>query len=108
MEIVHDLIASVVGPGWKYGISRILIDDKDNGAVFVAGSQEPVATFTLQTFSTSRGTGVTHEGEITWRRRGSSCQYKLAKCKVSTATMQSWWEDFLTGTENDKALEDLL
>lgn len=108
MDIKHDLIASVVGPGWKYGLSRILIDEEDRGAVFVAGSQEPIAEFDVTAFSTSRGTGVTHEGEITWRRRGSSCQYKLAKCKVSTATMQSWWEDFLAESENDESLEDLL
>lgn len=106
MDIKHDLIASVVGPGWKYGLSRILIDEENRGAVFVAGSQEPIAEFDVTAFSTSRGTGVTHEGEITWRRRGSSCQYKLAKCKVSTATMQSWWEESMKAEERE--LEDLL
>lgn len=108
LEIKHDLIASVIGPGWKYGISRILIDENDNGVVFVAGSEVPVAEFTVKTFSTSRGTGTTDGGEITWRRRGSSCQYKLAKCKVSTATMAVWWENALIGSENDRVLEDLL
>lgn len=109
MEIKHDLIASVVGPGWKYGLSRILIDENDRGAVFVAGSQEPIAEFDVTTFSTSRGTGTTEGGEVTWRRRGSSCQYKLAKCKVSTATMQSWWETYQSNEPaNDEVLEDLL
>lgn len=112
MEIKHDLIASVVGPGWKYGLSRILIDENDRGAVFVAGSQEPIAEFDVTAFSTSRGTGTTvdgENGEVTWRRRGSSCQYKLAKCKVSTATMQSWWETYQSNEPaNDEVLEDLL
>lgn len=91
MIVTHDLIAAVVGPGWKYGLSRILIDEEGNGAVFVAGSQEPFAEFTVKNVQTSKGSGFNEDGEITWRRRGSSCQYKLAKCKVSTATMTSWW-----------------
>lgn len=91
MNVTHDLIAAVVGPGWKYGLSRILLDDQGNGVVFIAGSQTPFATFTVRTVSTSKGAGYNSDGEITWRRRGSSCQYKLAKCKVSTATMTSWW-----------------
>ena len=98
MNVTTDIIAAVQGPGWKYGLSRILIDDNDNGAVFIAGSQEPFATFTVNTLSTSRGTGTTDEGDLSWRRRGSSCQYKLAKCKVSTATMTSWWEASLAET----------
>ena len=99
MEVKHDLIASVTGPGWRYGLSRILIDEKDRGAVFVAGSQEPIAVFEVTSLSTSRGTGTTDGGEVTWRRRGSSCQYKLAKCKVTTATMTSWWEASLAEPE---------
>lgn len=124
MEIKHDLIASVVGPGWKYGLSRILINENNRGAVFVAGSQEPIAEFDVTALSTSRGTGTIGDDEVTWRRRGSSCQYKLAKCKVSTATMQSRWETYQMnepaddepadevledeGSENDEDLEDLL
>lgn len=91
MNVTHDLIAAVTGPGWKYGLSRILIDSEGNGAVFIAGSQIPFASFTVSSVSTSRGTGTNESGGITWRRRGSSCQYKLAKCKVSTQTMTSWW-----------------
>lgn len=91
MNVTHDLIAAVSGPGWKYGLSRILIDDEGNGAVFIAGSETPFATFTVDHAQTSRGKGHNDEGEITWRRRGSSCQYKLAKCKVSTETMRTWW-----------------
>jgi len=92
MNLTHDLIASVTGPGWKYGLSRILIDEDGNGAVFIAGSESPFAEFTVRNVQTSKGAGYNDDGEITWRRRGSSCQYKLAKCKVSTATMTSWWE----------------
>jgi hypothetical protein len=95
MEVTHDLIAAVSGPGWKFGLSRILMDSAGNGVVFIAGSQEPFATFTVDETTTSRGKGHNDDGEITWRRRGSSCQYKLAKCKVSTATMTSWWETFV-------------
>lgn len=92
MNLTHDLIASVTGPGWKYGLSRILIDEEGNGAVFIAGSELPFAEFTVKNVQTSKGAGYNDDGEITWRRRGSSCQYKLAKCKVSTATMTSWWQ----------------
>lgn len=106
MDVTHDIIAAVNGPGWKYGLSRILIDSEGNGAVFIAGSQEPFASFDVVSVITSKGTGVTPDGEITWRRRGSSCQYKLAKCKVNTATMTSWWTDALATT--DEPLEDLL
>lgn len=110
MEITHDLIAAVQGPGWKYGLSRILVDDQGNGAVFIAGSQEPFASFTAGKIMTARGTGTLADGgEITWRRRGSSCQYKLAKCKVSTKTMSQWWTESLkTETEPAEVLEDLL
>lgn len=101
MNITHDIIAAVQGPGWKYGLSRILIDEEGNGAVFIAGSQEPFALFTAGAVATSKGTGTTEGGELSWRRRGSSCQYKLAKCKVSTETMSSWWTA-------SKELEDLL
>lgn len=104
MNVTHDLIAAVSGPGWKYGLSRILIDDEGNGVVFIAGSQEPFAEFTVTSVSTSRGTGTNSDGEITWRRRGSSCQYKLAKCKVATATMQQWWVDSM----KTESLEELL
>ena len=104
MNVTHDLIAAVTGPGWKYGLSRILINDEGGGAVFIAGSTEPFASFTVRNAQTSRGEGYNDDGEISWRRRGSSCQYKLAKCKVSTETMRSWWMDSLK-TEN---LEDLL
>lgn len=104
MKITHDIIAAVNGPGWKYGLSRILIDDEGNGVVFIAGSQEPFATFTAVTVATGKGTGTTEDGEITWRRRGSSCQYKLAKCKVSTKTITGWWEESMK-TED---LEDIL
>lgn len=96
MNITHDLIASVTGPDWKYGLSRILINDEGRGAVFVAGGETPVAEFNVDVVNTSRGTGTTDDGgEIAWRRRGSSCQYKLAKCRLNTATMQSWWEGAL-------------
>ena len=103
MNVTHDLIAAVSGPGWKFGLSRILINDEGEGVVFIAGSEEPFASFTVQNTSTSRGAGFNDDGEITWRRRGSSCQYKLAKCKVSTETMTQRWTDSLK-TE----LEDLL
>ena len=104
MNVTHDLIAAVQGPGWKYGLSRILIDEDKNGVVFIAGSEEPFATFTVDVLSTSRGTGTSADGEIAWRRRGSSCQYKLAKCKVSTQTITGWWESSLTSQPEQEML----
>jgi hypothetical protein len=95
MNVTHDLIAAVTGPGWKYGLSRILLNDEGEGVVFIAGSEAPFASFTIQNSSTSRGAGFNDEGEIKWRRRGSSCQYKLAKCKVSTEQMTQRWLDSL-------------
>ena len=103
MAVTHDLIAAVTGPGWKFGLSRILIDDEGNGAVFITGSEKPFTEFTAVKVQTSRGTGTNDEGEISWRRRGSSCQYKLAKCQVSTETMESWW-----AASKTEGLEDLL
>jgi hypothetical protein len=94
MNVTHDIIAAVTGPGWKFGLSRILINDQGLGVVFIAGSEEPYASFAVQNVSTGRGAGVTEDGNITWRRRGSSCQYKLAKCKISTETMTQRWEDW--------------
>ena len=91
MNITHDLIAAVSGPGWRYGLSRILIDDAGRGVVFIAGAETPFARFSVTSLSTSRGEGSSPEGQIVWSRRGSSCQYKLAKCKVSTDTLISWW-----------------
>ena len=104
MNVTHDLIAAVQGPGWKYGLSRILIDEDKNGVVFIAGSEEPFATFTVDVLSTSRGTGTSADGEIEWRRRGSSCQYKLAKCKVSTKTITEWWENSLKSQPEQEML----
>lgn len=110
MNISRDIIAAVRGPGWRHGLSRILIDENDNGVVFVAGSDEPLATFVVKSVATSSGVGESDEGEITWRRRGSSCQYKLAKCKISTAEMAARWESALSSkasTEDKKAAEVL-
>lgn len=95
MKVTHDLIAAVTGPGWKYGLSRLLINESGEGVVFIAGSNVPLAHFSAVDVRPNRGRGESAEGDITWRRRGSSCQYKLAKCKVSTATMTQWWENSL-------------
>lgn len=101
MNVTHDLIAAVTGPGWKYGLSRILMNDEGQGVVFIAGSDGPYASFTVQNSSTSRGAGFNDDGEIKWRRRGSSCQYKLAKCKVSTEQMTQRWIDSLEPAMDD-------
>lgn len=99
MKITHDFIAAVTGPGWKYGLSRILIEESGRGAVFIAGTDGVFAEFDVVKAGTSRGEGTIDGEPITWRRRGSSCQYKLAKCKVSTATMTQRWQE---------AVEDVL
>ena len=109
MNVTHDIIAAVTGPGWKFGLSRILINDEGEGVVFIAGSQEPFATFAVKDAPAnragSRGSGVSEEGDIVWRRRGSSCQYKLAKCKISTETMTTWWENSLLEPAEPETVE---
>ena len=92
MDVTHDIIAAVVAPDWKYGLSRILVNSENRGVVFIVGSDAPLVEFTVTQLSTSRGSGtLDNGGQITWRRRGSSCQYKLAKCKINTATMTERW-----------------
>lgn len=92
MDVTHDIIAAVVAPDWKYGLSRILVNSENRGVVFIVGSDAPLVEFTVTQLSTSRGSGTLDDGgQITWRRRGSSCQYKLAKCKINTATMTERW-----------------
>jgi len=105
MNITHDLIAAVTGPGWKFGLSRILINDEGEGVVFIAGSEEPFAAFAAGDVGKSRGSGTSEDGDIIWRRRGSSCQYKLAKCKVSTETMKQWWETSLEDPPEPETVE---
>ena len=93
------------GPGWKHGLSRLLLDDEGNGAIFIVGSEDPFVEFVVTHLQTRRGIGETAEGEeILWRARGSSCQYKYAKCRLTTATVQGWWEASLAGDP----LEDLI
>ena len=101
MNITHDIIAAVTGPGWKFGLSRILINEEGQGVVFIAGNDQPYAYFEVQNSNQSRGEGFNDDGTITWRRRGSSCQYKLAKCKVSTETMTQRWTNALTASDQD-------
>ena len=92
MDVTHDIIAAVVAPDWKYGLSRILVNSENRGVVFIVGSDAPLVEFTVTQLNTSRGSGTLDDGgRITWRRRGSSCQYKLAKCKINTATMTERW-----------------
>ena len=68
------------------------MNSENRGVVFIVGSDAPLVEFTVTQLSTSRGSGTLDDGgQITWRRRGSSCQYKLAKCKINTATMTERW-----------------
>jgi hypothetical protein len=105
MNVTHDLIAAVTGPGWKFGLSRILINDEGEGVVFIAGADAPHAAFAVNEVKSNRGSGTSEEGDITWRRRGSSCQYKLAKCKVSTETMTQRWLDSLEEPPEPETVE---
>lgn len=92
-NVTRDIIAAVQGPGFAYSVARILMDDQGNAAVFVppAGSG-PVATFTEQVTQPARGTGVTEDGgQVTWRRKGAGCSFKLAKCQVSTMQLAEYW-----------------
>jgi hypothetical protein len=105
MNVTHDLIAAVTGPGWKYGLSRILLNDEGEGVVFIAGQTEPLAAFAVDDVRQSRGSGTSESGSITWRRRGSSCQYKLAKCKVNTEQMTQRWLDSLEPEPEPETVE---
>lgn len=91
--ITRDIIATVTGPGWNYGIARILIDDQGNAAVFVPPAVNgPVQTFAVAQTLPSRGTGLTEDGgQVTWRRRGSGCSFKLAKCHMTTSQLSPHW-----------------
>lgn len=112
MNVTHDLIAAVTGPGWKFGLSRVLIDEDGNGVVFIVGSEEPFAEFTVTSVASAKGVGELKDGQqITWRRRGSSCQYKLAKCKVYTETLTAWWKRYKVESvelPHQENLDDLL
>ena len=103
MDVTHDIIAAVVAPDWKYGLSRILVNSENRGVVFIVGSDAPLVEFTVTQLNTSRGSGTLDDGgRITWRRRGSSCQYKLAKCKINTATMTERW----TAAQGETKVDD--
>lgn len=91
-KIARDVIVTVQGPGWSYGIARLLIDDEGNAAVFVPPATGPVQVFQTQVTSAARGTGLTGDGgEVKWRRRGAGCSFQLAKCRIDTAGLVSRW-----------------
>lgn len=91
--ITRDVIAQVSGPGWNYGLARILIDDSGTAAVFVPpATNGPVYTFTTNLTQPGRGTGITEDGgQVSWRRRGSGCGFKLANCQISREELAEYW-----------------
>lgn len=93
-EVQRDIIANVTGPGWNYGLARVLIDTEGNAAVFVPPGQVPVQTFTVNAGSNdSMGSGQTADGgQVSYRRKGASCSFSLAKCNAKTHTLAARWD----------------
>lgn len=98
MNITRDLIATVTGPGWSYGLARVLIDDSTNmAAVFVPPGSAPVQTFSVTQATVQGGTGTVtladgSIGKVVFRRRGAGCSFALAKCQVSTLILSQRWQ----------------
>lgn len=93
-SITRDFVARVNGPGWDYGLARILIDDQRNAAVFVPpATNGPVQLFVADTFNPASGTGVTADGgRVSYQRRGAACSFALARCNVTTTTLTTRWD----------------
>lgn len=91
--IVRDIIANVIGPGWSFGLARVLIDSDGNAAVFVPPGNEPVQTFKVVVGTDAQGTGTDANGkQVTYRRRSSSCSFALAKCNTKTSVLTKRWD----------------
>lgn len=96
-QIVVDEVASILSPTGNLPQTRLLIDSDGNAAVFVVGQQAPVLKFvatadSLRSRNKFRGQGVLPDGQVlSWRKRGSSCQYQLAKCQIKAAQLESRW-----------------
>jgi hypothetical protein len=96
MENHRDLVATVSGPGFGYGLARVLIDTEQNGVVFVPPGQVPVQAFKVKSLNAAGGEGILEDGGIIkFRRRGASCSYSLAQCNTKTATLMLRWEQWL-------------
>lgn len=96
MNIRRDMVATIQGPGWSYGMCRVLIAEDGQAAVFVPPGDKPVQTFTVVTESPAGGTGTTEDGNaVKFRRRGASCSYRLAKCNTPTSTLSARWNSWL-------------
>lgn len=94
MQVTRDLIVSVNGPGWNYGLARLLVDADGRASLWLPPGDAPVAEFNMDVNRTSAvaGSGMTDDGgAVSWRRRGSGCSWALAKCKVATATLAARW-----------------
>lgn len=99
MKIIADVIASVSGPDFNHPKARLLFDEESGDvAVFVLPGKEPAFFFKYTTpaagvrVSAMQGSGTLEDGgQVSWRRVGSSCSFKLAKCQVSTQALTSRW-----------------
>lgn len=96
MQIKRDLVATIQGPGWSYGMCRVLITTTGEAAVFIPPGEAPAQTFTVTADTLQGGTGTTADGgTVKFRRRGASCSYRLAKCNTPTATLAGRWDSWL-------------
>lgn len=95
-SIVTDLIVTASGPGWRLPQARMLVDSGGNVALFTPPKGGPPArTFTTtQKVSPSRGTFTTDTGDtVSYRRRGSSCSWPYAKCRIGTQALAAMWPE---------------
>lgn len=101
-RIVQDLIVSIQSSaGWKYPLARMLVAEDGAAAVFTVRGAAPAQYFDIpQThakISAIRGEIHTTTGAtITYRRRGASCGWKLAKCNVKTPSLARLWPEEVT------------
>lgn len=90
-SIKRDIIAAVSGPGWSYGLARLVFDTQDRVAVFVPPGDSPVQEFTFTKGNDMAGTGTVGDSQVTYRRRAASCGWRLAYCNMKTPTLMARW-----------------
>lgn len=93
-QITRDIIVTANGPGWSYGLARLLVAADGTASLWLPPGDAPVQTFRadMGTLNGVSGRGTTSDGgQVTFRRRGSGCSWALAKCRVATATLQQRW-----------------
>lgn len=77
--------------------ARLLVDDAGNAAIFTAPENlgdpvgGPIVTGRMVGQFRMRGEIDTPDGVVKVQRRGSSCSWAFAKCRVKTAELVALW-----------------